>query len=75
MKTFQGIVIADKMNKAATVEIKFAKIHPLYKKRLISKRKIHAQNEIGAKMGQKVIIKECRPISKTVAFKIMEVLS
>jgi len=75
MKVIQGIIVSDKMNKAAIVEVKFFKKHPLYKKRLTVKRRIHAQNEIGAKVGQKVKISECRPISKTISFKVTEVLA
>jgi small subunit ribosomal protein S17 len=74
MKVFQGVVVSDKMNKAAIVEVKFTKTHPLYKKKLTFKRKIHAQNTLEAKTGQKVKIAECRPVSKTIAFKITEVL-
>lgn len=73
MKTFTGKVISDKMNKAAIVEVKFVRKHPLYGKILTIKRKIHVQNEIGAKIGDKVKIVECRPISKTISFKILEV--
>jgi len=73
MKKFEGKVISDKMINAAVVEVKFVKKHPLYRKRMIIKRKIHAQNLIGAKIGDKVKIVECRPISKTIAFKIVEV--
>lgn len=74
MKTFTGKIITDKMNKAAVVEVKFVKKHPFYKKRITIKRKIHAQNLVGAKTGDMVKIVECRPISKTIAFKISEVV-
>lgn len=73
MKKFEGKVISDKMNKAAVVEVNFVKKHPLYRKRMVVKRKIHAQNTLGAKIGDTVKIVECRPISKTIAFKIVEV--
>ena len=74
MKKFIGKIISDKMNKAVIVEIEFVKKHPLYQKRVIVKRKIHAQNEVGAKLGDAVKIGQCRPISKTIAFKILEIL-
>jgi len=74
MKIFEGKIVSDKMNKAAVVEVKFVKRHPLYHKRMVVKRKIHAQNLIGAKLGEKVKIVECRPISKTIAFKINEII-
>jgi small subunit ribosomal protein S17 len=74
MKTFEGKVIADRMNKAVVVltERKFR--HPLYGKILSRKRKIHAQNELGAKAGQMVKIVETRPLSKTITFKVVEIL-
>ena len=74
MKTFEGKIISDKMNKAAVVEINFVRVHPLYKKRMNLKRKLHVQNEVGAKAGDRVRVVECRPISKTISYKIMEVL-
>jgi small subunit ribosomal protein S17 len=75
MKTFKGKVIADRMNKAVIVLIERKFRHPLYGKILSRKRKIHAQNELGAKTGQMVKIAETRPISKTITFKVAEILS
>lgn len=75
MKILEGTLISDKMNKSAVVEIMMNKKHPFYQKRMIIKRKIHAENSLGAKTGDRVRIKECRPISKTISFKIVEVLS
>jgi len=74
MKSFQGRVVSDKMSKAAVVEVSFVKSHPLYLKRMKIKRKIHAQNPVEAKLGDRVKIVECRPISKSISFKISEVL-
>lgn len=74
MKVFKGIVVSDKMNKAAVIEVGFVRTHPIYQKRLQIKRKIHAQNLIEAKKGDRVKIVECRPISKTIFFRIEEVL-
>lgn len=74
MKAFEAKIISDKMTKVAVAEIKFVKKHPFYKKRLLIKRKIHVQNEVGAKTGDQVKISQCRPVSKTVAFKIVEII-
>lgn len=74
MKTFIGKVVSNKMEKAAVVQVEFFRKHPLYKKRLKIKRKIHVQNTLGAKLNDVVKIGECRPISKTIFFKILEVL-
>ena len=75
MKIFTGKIISNNMNQAAIVEVSFVKKHPLYLKRIQVRRKIHAQNLLGAKKGDQVKIVECRPVSKTISFKILEVIS
>ncbi len=74
MKKLSGVVISDKMQKAAVVLIERKYRHPLYGKIVRSKKKIHARNEIGAKEGQKVLLVETRPYSKTISFKIEKIL-
>jgi len=74
MKALEAIIVSDKMTKAAVAEIKLVKKHPFYQKRLVLKRRLHVQNEIGAKTGDRVKIVPCRPISKTIAFKITTIL-
>ena len=74
MKTLMGIVIKTKMNKTATVLVKRVKVHPLYKKRFRVKKKYHAHDELGVKEGDRVRIEECRPISKTKKWKIIEII-
>lgn len=74
MKTFQGKVVADKMKKTVVVLIERKFRHPLYGKILRRKRKIHARNEIGAKTGQLVEIKEGKPLAKTVSFTVAKII-
>ena len=74
MKKFQGTVVSDKMNKAAVVLIETKYRHPFYGKIVNKKKKIHAVNEIKAKEGQTVWITETRPISKTISFKVSEIV-
>lgn len=74
MKKIQGTIISDKMNKAAVVLVERKYRHPLYGKIITKKKKIHAVNEIKAKTGQTVWIAETRPVSKTISFKITEVV-
>jgi len=74
MKSFLGKVISDKMNKTASVVTERKYRHPMYGKILTKKKKIHASNEIGAKVGQMVKIVETRPIAKTVSYKISEII-
>jgi len=74
MKSLIGTVISTKMEKTAAVEVERIKVHPIYKKRIKVKKKFHAHDEIGVKEGDKVRIQECRPISKTKKWKIVEVI-
>jgi len=74
MKILEGVVTSTKMAKTATVLVERFKSHPLYKKRIRVKKKYHAHDEIGVKIGDRVKIQECRPISKTKRFKIIEVI-
>jgi len=74
MKILEGVVTSTKMAKTATVLVERFKSHPLYKKRIKVKKKYHAHDEIGVKVGDRVRIQECRPISKTKRFKIIEVI-
>jgi small subunit ribosomal protein S17 len=75
MKIFEGVVTSTKMKKTAIVLVERFKVHPLYKKRIRVKKKYHAHDEIGVKVGDKVKIQECRPISKTKKWKIIEKLT
>ncbi len=67
----QGIVVSDKMNKTVVVEVQRRKEHPRYKKRIkVHKRyKAHDENE-EYKEGDKVVIEECRPLSKDKKWKV-----
>lgn len=71
-RTFQGIVVSDKMDKTIVVKIDRIKIHPKYKKRYkVSRRfKVH-DPENKCKVGDKVTIVECRPLSKEKRWKVL----
>ena len=74
MKKIEGIIISDKMAKTAIVMVERKTRHPLYGKIISKKKKIHARNEIGAKIGQVVRIIQVKPLAKTVSFKILEIV-
>lgn len=64
-RTLKGYVVSDKMDKTVVVEIMRMKKHPKYKKyfKVSSKFKAHdPKNEYHT--GDKVVIKETRPMSK-----------
>ena len=74
MKQLIGVVISNKTLKTATVRVDLLTVHPVYKKRLNRSQKIKAHDELGVNIGDKVIIKEVRPISKDKHFMIKEVI-
>ena len=68
----QGQVVAAKMQKTVVVEIEQLKQHPLYKKRFKVHKRYKAHDEKGEyKVGDKVTIQECRPISKEKKWRVL----
>ena len=73
--TMTGIVSSAKANKTITVSVTSRETHPLYGKQYTVTRKYAAHDEMNeAGEGDKVIIKETRPISKTKSFTLVEVV-
>ena len=69
-----GRVVSDKMEKTVTVLVERQVMHPVIGKVVSRTKKYHAHNEGNdAKVGDKVVIEECRPISKTKAWKVARV--
>lgn len=65
IKELEGLVVSDKMNKTRVVEVRSVKVHPLYKKRFIVKKKYYAHDEANVtKAGDTVVIRESRPMSR-----------
>lgn len=75
MKKIIGIVVSDKMEKSAVISVSRWIVHPLYKKRFLRHRKYHADNTLGADMGNRVEMVETRPMSKTKRWKITKVMN
>jgi len=70
-----GRVVSDKMARTATVRIDRMEAHPVYRKYVRRSTKLHvhdAQDE--ARVGDWVSIRECRPMSKTKSWTLVEVL-
>ncbi len=59
-----GVVTSDKMTKTVVVEVTRTYQHPLYKKVVHASRRFKAHNELGAKVGDQVVIVESAPISR-----------
>ena len=65
IKEFVGEVVSDKMDKTRVVLVKSVKVHPLYKKRFIVKKKYYVHDEQNtSKIGDTVTIREATPTSK-----------
>ena len=71
-----GRVVSDKMTNTVTVLVERRVKHPLYGKVIKRSAKYHAHVEAGteAAEGDFVQIEECRPISKTKTWRVIQVL-
>lgn len=68
-----GIITSNKMQKTVVVRIERIKEHPKYKRRYKIHKKYKAHNERGEyKIGDKVVIEECRPISKEKKWRVIK---
>jgi small subunit ribosomal protein S17 len=74
-KFFTGNVVSDSNDKTIAVLVTTYKKHPLYGKRVISSKKFRAHDEKNeAKNGDVVKITECRPLSATKRFRLVEIV-
>lgn len=70
-KSLTGTVTSDVRDKTITVTVTSRQTHPLYGKQYTVSRKYTAHDEKNeAKKGDKVTIREVRPISKTKSFTL-----
>lgn len=70
-----GVVVSDKCDKTITVLVETYRMHPLYKKRVKYSKKYSAHDEQNqAKVGDRVIISETKPLSKTKRFTLVEIV-
>ena len=71
----RGVVTSDKGEKTITVRVDVMKQHPKYKKILRRSIKLRAHDEANvAKVGDTVRIAECRPMSRTKRWRLLEVV-
>ncbi|OGD53935.1 30S ribosomal protein S17 [Candidatus Beckwithbacteria bacterium RBG_13_35_6] len=62
------------MQKTAKVLVERLWKHPFYQKRVKRSKHYLVQDDLGVKSGDKVIIQECRPVSKRKRFRIIKVI-
>jgi small subunit ribosomal protein S17 len=74
-KVRQGVVVSEKGEKTITVRIDVVKRHKRYHKIMRSTVRLHAHDERGdAHEGDTVRVVECRPMSRTKRWRLVEVL-
>ncbi|MFH1047568.1 MAG: 30S ribosomal protein S17 [Patescibacteria group bacterium] len=74
-RNLKGTVVSDKMNKTVVVRVDSMKSHPKYGKRYSQSSKFHVHDEKGeSHVGDVVRFEECRPLSKTKCWRLVEIL-
>lgn len=71
-RVMQGVVVSDKMEKTVVVRVERRVMHPLYGKFVKRSKKYLAHDEENAhKIGDKVRIRECRPLSRRKCWEVL----
>jgi small subunit ribosomal protein S17 len=70
-----GVVVGNKMQKTAVVEVNRTYRHRLYKKVVSSHHRHKAHDELDCQIGDQVVIVESKPLSKTKRWVVEEILS
>lgn len=74
-RTIVGKVTSNKMNKTIVVEVERKVKHPLYGKYIRRYSKMYAHDEDNTcKIGDTVVIKQTRPLSKSKRWILLEIL-
>lgn len=74
-KLLVGVVVSDKMDKTVVVKVDHLIKHAVYNKyiRRTAKYKAHDKDN-ACKAGDRVVMVECRPLSKDKNWKVREIL-
>jgi small subunit ribosomal protein S17 len=74
-RTLIGVVASDKADKTIVINVAERKTHPLYKKQYTVNTKFMAHDEKNeAKVGDRVAVVECRPLSARKRFNLQKIL-
>jgi small subunit ribosomal protein S17 len=73
-KLFTGVVVSDKMANTIVVSLSYTTRHPLYQKIVKKNKKIYADNNLKAKIGDTVKVRETKPLSKLKRFTTLEII-
>jgi small subunit ribosomal protein S17 len=71
----QGVVVSDKMDKTIVVQVSAVKPHAQYKKVILTTDRLKAHDEQNeARVGDTVLVRECRPLSRDKTWRLIKVL-
>ena len=72
IRSLNGIVVSNKMDKTIVVKVDNVKVHPKYKKRYVVSKRYSVHDEKNEfKVDDKVKFVECRPISKNKKWRVV----
>ncbi len=75
-RTQTGVVLSNKMDKTVVVEVERRFRHPMYKKYVVRHNTFMAHDERNeCKIGDTVVIKESRPLSKNKRWQVHKVVT
>ena len=70
-----GVVVSDKMEKTVTVRVSGLEKHRTFKKYIMRSKKYKAHDENNeCRVGDKVLIEETRPLSRSKCWKVKQIL-
>jgi len=70
------VVVSNAMNKTIIVRVDRVKMNPKYRKQYTVSRRYHVHDENNKyRSGDKVTFVECRPLSKTKRWRVVEAIS
>ncbi|OGL26297.1 30S ribosomal protein S17 [Candidatus Saccharibacteria bacterium RIFCSPHIGHO2_12_FULL_49_19] len=74
-RSITGVVVSDRGDKTIVISVTTKKTHPIYKKQYTVKDKFMAHDESNsAKVGDRVIIAETRPLSAKKSFRLVKIV-
>jgi small subunit ribosomal protein S17 len=74
-KTKTGRVVSDRMEQTIVVQVEEHRLHPQYRKHVTRHVKFHAHDpQKTAGVGDLVRIEECRPLSRTKRWRLVEIV-
>lgn len=76
IRVLRGAIVSTAMSKTIVVRVDRVKMHPKYRKQYTVSRRYHVHDEKGlGHVGDRATFIECRPLSKTKRWRVIEVIS